>query len=216
MLERIVNISAGSDYKNSSKPNRYNKSSQYLSTFSSSLSDSISLSPATAFLSTIKWRLKKLTKSNSKIEINFEFDGYDFTAYVNQNELQFQNNFEYDIKKIFEELTGRYEIQTLILCPHNIKNSDKLDPKFHLTVLSEMIYRLIDLSHYSYSISVDNTEVKKIFSDTEYALRQEFNYINICLLSFLEKYLTIKADVINDNQRDGNALIMKKIQLKTF
>jgi hypothetical protein len=216
MLERIVNISAGSDYKNSSKPNRFNKSSRYLSTFSSSLPDSISLSPATAFLSTIHWRLKKITKSNNKIIINFEFDGYDFTAYVNQNEFHFQNNFEYDIKKIFEKLTRRFEVQTLILCPHNIKNSDKLDPKFHLTVLSEMIYRLIDLSHYSYSISVDNSEVKKIFSDMEYALCQEFDYINTCLLSFLEKYLTIKADVINDNKRYDNAFIMKKIQLKTF
>ncbi|MBI5730148.1 MAG: hypothetical protein HY963_03330 [Ignavibacteriales bacterium] len=216
MLERIVNISAGSDYKNSSKPNRFNKSSRYLSTFSSSLPDSISLSPATAFLSTINWRLKRITKSNDKIIINFEFDGYDFTAYVSQNEFHFQNNFEYDIKKIFEKLTERFEVQTLILCQHNIKNSDKLDPKFHLTVLSEMIYRFIDLSHYSYSISVDNSEVKKIFSDMEYALCQEFDYINTCLLSFLEKYLTIKADVINDNKRYDNALIMKQIQLKTF
>lgn len=216
MLERIVNISAGSDYKNSSKPNRFNKSSRYLSTFSSSLPDSISLSPATAFLSTINWRLKRITKSNDKIIINFEFDGYDFTAYVSQNEFHFQNNFEYDIKKIFEKLTERFEVQTLILCQHNIKNSDKLDPKFHLTVLSEMIYRFIDLSHYSYSISVDNSEVKKIFSDMEYALCREFDYINTCLLSFLEKYLTIKADVINDNKRYDNALIMKQIQLKTF
>jgi len=216
MLERIINISAGSDYKNSSKPNRYSKSSQYLSTFSSALSDSISLSPATAFLSTINWRLKRLTKNENKIVINFEFDGFDFTAYINHNEYQIQNNFEYDINKFFEKSAGKFEVQTLILCPHNFKNRDKLDPKFHLTVLSEMIYQLIDLNYNSYSISVNNIEVNKIFADAEYALRQEFNYINGCLLNFLEKYLTVKVDVINDNQKHDNVLIMKKIHIKTF
>jgi len=216
MLERIVNISAGLDYKDSSRPNRFNKNPHYLSGYGSSSSDSISLSPATAFLTTINWRLKKITKSNSKIVINFEFDGYDFTVYVNQNELQLQNNFEYDIKKIFEKLAETFEVQTLILSPYNNKNSDKLDPKFHLTVLTEMINKIIDHSHYSYSISADSTEVKKIFSDIEHDLRQEFDYINICLLGFLEKYLKIKIEVIDDNQRYGNALIMENIKLKTL
>jgi len=216
MLERIVNISAGSDYKNSSKPNRYNKSSNYLSTFSSSLSDSISLSPATAFLSSVNWYLKKLKKNNNKIEICFEFDGFDFTANVNQSGAYFQNNIEYDIKKITEMMVERFEVQILILSRLNHINNNMFDPKFHLTVLSDMINKIIEFSRYSYSISVDSTGIMKIFSGLEYGLRNEFDYINTCLLSFLEKYLTVKADILNDEMEYDNTLIMEKIHLKTF
>ncbi|MEW6653534.1 MAG: hypothetical protein AB1394_08710, partial [Bacteroidota bacterium] len=117
MLERILNISAGSDYKNStSKSGNYQRTSQFLTTLQSSLSDSISLSPATVFLSSVHWRLKKLSSEKEKYIIAFEFDEFEFTAYLGQPDILITQSIEYEVKRKVEHYAKLYETSLQIIC----------------------------------------------------------------------------------------------------
>ena len=72
MLEKITNISAGSDYKNAtSKTGRYNRTSQFINALNSSMTDSISLSPAVSYLNSLNWKLKKINKVKENLIVIF-------------------------------------------------------------------------------------------------------------------------------------------------
>jgi hypothetical protein len=213
MLERIQNISAGSDYKNStSKSGNYHRTSQFLNTLQSSLTDSISLSPATAFLSSVHWRLKKLSNEKEKFVITFDFDEFEFTAHIGQPELLITHTIEYEVKRRIENYAKLYEATMQMICSvteHNEKCGSRLTiPELNLFLLD-----VLELENLTYNLNSENSEVLKIFSQRSNSLYTEFNYLNKCIVAFLEKYLSLKynftAGAINQNE----SLLLRKVQI---
>jgi len=213
MLERIINITPGTDYKNSaSKSGHYQRSAAFLSTLQSTLSDSISLSPATAFLSSVHWRLKKLSKEKEKYVIAFEFDGFDFTAHVDQPEILVSHSLEYEIRKKVEQLTSRYEAYVQLITSVSDKR-EMPGSRTELPVLSSLLEDFIEMEELSYNLNADTIEVKKKFSQRKDLLIQEFNYLNSCLVVFLEKYLSIKYNFTAGAQNLNEGLLLRKVQI---
>ncbi|MFA7418996.1 MAG: hypothetical protein WCZ90_04850 [Melioribacteraceae bacterium] len=213
MLERIINITPGSDYKNSaSKSGHYQRSAAFLSTLQSTLSDTISLSPATAFLSSVHWRLKKLSKENEKYTIAFEFDGFEFTAHVGQPEILVSHSLEYEIRKKVEQLTSRYEAYVQLIT--SVSDSrDLAGSRTELPALSSLLDDFIEMEELTYNLNADTIEVKKKFSQRKDLLMPEFNYLNSCLVVFLEKYLSIKYNFTAGAQNRNEGLLLRKVQI---
>lgn len=215
MLERIVNIAPGSDYKNASgKTNRYHRTSQFLSELHSSVNDSISLSPATAFLSSVNWKLKKFQNEKEKYVITFDFDDFEFTAHIGQPDLVVTHSMEYHVKKIMERVTSRFMISVHFNTPHFAKLNDHIEVKTNLPYLTGFVNELVDLNDLSYLVKADSTEVKKIFFEKEESIRSEFDYLNNCMVSFLEKYLSMRyySDLKSNGTDEMLSLIRVQVE----
>ena len=208
MLEKIVNISAGSDYKQSSKSGARSKVSHYISEYHQVGNDSISLSPATAFLSVIGWKLKKIQIDKEKIHIGFSFDDVDFSTAINPGELFQLQRIVYSIKYSLDSFTGLIDVNIKISSPLISDNSESIQVKLHLPELKNFFDSIISSSEYKLHASSDTYEIQNIFSNMEHALRSEFNYINKSLISFLEKFLSIKI-----NMKHENIIMNKKMEL---
>lgn len=208
MLEKIVNISAGSDYKQSSKPGARSKASRYLSEYHQVGNDSISLSPATAFLSVIGWKLKKIQIDKEKIHIGFSFDEVDFSTAINPGELFQLQRIDYSIKYSLDSLSGLVDVNIKISSPLISDNSESIQVKLHLNELKNFFNSIISSSGYKSHASSDTYEIQNIFAEMEHDLRSEFNYINKSLISFLEKFLSIKINVKHDS-----IIMNKKMEL---
>ncbi len=212
MLERIVNIAPGSDYqKSSAKSSNYSRSGHFLHSLNSSMNDSISLSPATAYLSSIKWKLKQLKKEREKIILSFEFDEFDFTATLEQNGLT--NSIEYEVKRTVNKIPYVYRATVCIESNKLKKQKDKFEMLIHLPILNSFFEELVRLSDYAANISAENIQAKEAFFEKERDLISEFEYVNGCVLAFVEKYLSVNLLVAEKKDFMNDEILLKKIQI---
>lgn len=214
MLERIVNISAGSDYKNSAtKPGKYNRSSQFLHTLSASMSDSISLSPAVSYLNSMNWKLKKINKERENLIITFEFDGFEFTANIGYPEFALNNRVEYLIKKVIESISEKIELNINLETPPLISELPNEISKVQLYHFNLFVNDLIELNQSVYELNHDNYEVQKLFRTKEKYLRKEFDNMNKNLFHFVEKFLSIKLRIISNAEPVDDKFLLRKVQI---
>ncbi|MFA7228639.1 MAG: hypothetical protein WC061_06340 [Melioribacteraceae bacterium] len=216
MLEKIVNISAGSDYKQSSKPGRYSKVSRYISEYHPAGNDSISLSPATGFLSILGWKLKKIRSDKELIQVEFTFDDLDFSTTLNPNEFYQLHRFEYIIKYLLGNYLGSSELTVRIASFLDADISENNRVKVNLPEIKnflELIYS--SLGHKS-NLSSDLFEVQKTFSESESRLISEFNYINKNLIGFLEKYLSTKMNFKMEQNENHGRLELNSLHIRKF
>jgi hypothetical protein len=212
MLERIVNIAPGSDYqKSSAKSSRYTRSAHFLHSLNSTMNDSISLSPATAYLSTIRWKLKKLNNEREKIVVAFEFDEFDFTATLEQ--LSETKTIDYEVRKTINKIPYVYQAVIGIGSNSLKKQREKFDMLDHLPILNSFFDELVRLSDYTANMSVDNAQAKEAFFDKEKNLKPEFEYVNGCVITFLEKYLSMNLSPAEVRDGENDNLLLKKIQI---
>jgi hypothetical protein len=212
MLEKIVNIKPGSDYRHSSSPNKGAQAARYLNTFHSGSSDSFSLSPATVFLSSIHWQLKNFHNENEKLFVNFSFDEFDFSISILVGEISITTNFDYEIKRIYNSFIGNNEILAKISSPLYKEQNHNIEVKQNLPVLQNLYKSILELHERNGEIGIDDYFVGKIFIDLERNLLEEFTYINMCLLNFLEKYLSLRFNSKNDVE--NKHLILRELQIK--
>jgi hypothetical protein len=203
MLEKIVNISAGSDYKQSSKPGNYSKVARYIAEYHSTGNDSISLSPATGFLAILGWKLKKISSDKETIHIEFSLDDIDFSTTLNPNEIQLSHRFEYIIKFLLGNYAGSPELIVKISALFNPGSPENNYIKSHLPEIKNFFDAVYSACGHKSTVSADLIEVQKIFSESENGLIVEFNYLNKNLVAFLEKFLSIKINLRTDRDRNG-------------
>lgn len=214
MLEKITNISAGSDYKNAtSKTGRYNRASQFINVLNSSMTDSISLSPAVSYLNSLNWKLKRINKIKENLVVIFEYDGYEFTANVGYAETALNNHIDYLIKKFIEKFSNRVEINISIETPPLNKELQLKENEVNLFYLNLFVDDLLTLNEKVYELNENNYEVMKLFNSRERNLKYEFNVINENLFHFIEKYLSIKLRAISNAEPVEDKILLRRVQL---
>lgn len=213
MLEKIVNISAGSDYKQSSKPGRQSAVSSYINSYHAVSNDSISLSPATAFLSGIGWKLKKIQNEKEKLRIVFSFDDLEFSALINPIELIQIQRIEYEIKYSASSYTGIFNVNIKVEAPVNPEEPENIQVKLQLPELKKFLSSIISSFGFKADVSSSTYEVQKYFLEMEHELQREFNYINKGLINFLEKYLSVKINFKQEDKITGHMLELKLLQI---
>ncbi|MHB9041919.1 MAG: hypothetical protein ACYC4T_14795 [Melioribacteraceae bacterium] len=213
MLEKIVNISAGSDYKQSSRPGKQSAVSNYISSYHAVNNDSISLSPATSFLSGIGWKLKKIQNEKEKLRIVFSFDDFDFSTAIIPGEIIQLQRINYEIKYSLISYNGIVNMNVEISSPLNLEGSESIQVKLHLPELKKFFGSIISSFGSKTDVSSNNYEVQKLFVEMENALQREFNYINKGLINFLEKYLSLKISLKHEDVISGRMLELKLLQI---
>lgn len=193
MLEKIVNISAGSDYKNSaSKSGRYSRGAQFLHTLQSSMSDSVSFSPAVTYLTSINWKLKKINKDKENLIITFDYDDFEFCVNVGFPELAITNRFNYNIKKIVEKIYNKVDLSVNLETPILNREIQQSNSSVKLYYFNSFINGLIELNETVIQVSSTSFEVQKLLRLNEKQIKSELELMNENILIFIEKYLSIK------------------------
>jgi hypothetical protein len=215
MLEKIVNINAGSDYKNSTKPGKYSVAGRYLSDYQTQANDSVTISPASSFIAKIHWRLKQVKKDVNKVEITFDFDNFEFHTVISPTELILNPCFNYHIKKNLNELMVKGELNlTISSAIGNVSHEFEIKDK--LSVLSNFVEETLMIGGDKYLLNESDYSVSKIFYALVTGLKPEFEYLNNCLIIFFEKLMTSKINIPKNANRQDNLLVLKNYVIKNI
>jgi len=213
MLEKIENIAQGSDYQKSSGNNTKSGYKRSLSSSYSSVNDSILLSPAILFLSSINWKLKHLHIEKDKLSIVFTFDNFDFSSALTIGEIPSIEKIDYLVKYPSDHqinasyLTinfSSYITQSII---------DSSQTKHQLLDLTKFCISVIEAYSYNSGLVIDSIQIQDIYVRLEYDIKSEFAYLNKCLINFLEKYLSLKINPDKESEPAKSELKFKNIQL---
>jgi hypothetical protein len=213
MLDKIENIVPGSDYQKSSGNQEKSGYKRFLSNSYSSVSDSISLSPAILFLSSINWELKHLRIDKDKLNIAFTFDNIEFSSDLMISEIVSIEKIDYLVKyPANSQINTNYitlKLSSSVM--HSITDSSPI--KYQMLYLTKFCMSVIEAYGYNSGLSIDSIQVQDIYSEFEYEMKSEFAYLDKCLINFLEKYLTLKISSGNEYDPNKSELKLKYIQL---
>lgn len=215
MLEKIVNISPNSDYKKSTGNTKYYKKVNSYTYASNSINDSILISPATALLSTYGWKLKKFNQQSDKIHIIFELDDFEFDTTIHINELSKNKIIEYKIKKDIQGYAAEIVVIVTLSAPIKLDLENNLEKD--LNALKEFFEQFKSLSVKKPNVITDQNTIDSLSREFVGTIEKEINYINNCMIKFLDKYISIKLNFhhIQDGEFRGeqNGLIIKSIHI---
>lgn len=211
MLEKVLNINPGSDYKKStSNPKYYKKASGYHYSFASA-NDSLYISPATSLLASLGWKIKKLNKDSEKIQIMFELDGFDFEANIFINELNQNPKIDYRTRKNLERFSTVVLITVSLTAPI-ISIPGELESNIKLRGFSRFVDQFESTRFKKPSLITEKNTIETLFYDVRKEITEEFNLINSCFVSFLEKYISFKPVFHHSTGDEG--VIIKSIQIQ--
>ncbi|MFA7288224.1 MAG: hypothetical protein WC055_05030 [Melioribacteraceae bacterium] len=210
MLEKVVNIAPGSDYRKSAGNPRQFKRVMSFSFEHTSGNDSISISPATSLLSVFGWKVKKLKKNSDKIELDFELEDFLFEVILSSFQINQIPAIEYKVTKQLSGYTTELVITLFLEAPVN-SNSESIPVR--LDGLNRFIEQFNYISIKKPNIITDSHVIESLFIDFQKTLTKEFNYINSCLIQFLEKLLMFKYS-INSRTTERKSIMIKSIQIR--
>lgn len=211
MLEKVLNINPGSDYKKSTgNPKYYKKVSSYSFSLNAA-NDSLYISPATSLLARLGWKIKKLNSDNEKIQILFELDGFDFEANIYINELNHNPRIDYKTKKTIDRYSTEIMVTVSLSAPIiNTTSGIKTDIK--LAGLHKFFSQFDSARFKKPSIINESSTIELLIYDFRREINTEFNLINSCFVNFLEKYISIKP-VFQQNTGD-EGVVIKSIHIQ--
>lgn len=211
MLEKVLNINPGSDYKKSTgNPKYYKKTSGYHYTLATT-NDSLYISPATSLLASLGWKIKKLNKDSEKIQIMFELDGFDFEANIFINELNQNAKIDYRSKKNLERFATEVLITVSLSAPI-ISSPGELEANIKLRGFSRFVDQFESARFKKPSLITERNIIETLYYDVRKEITDEFNLINSCFVSFLEKYISFKPVFHPSTGNEG--VIIKSIQIQ--
>jgi len=213
MLEKIENIVPGSDYQKSSGNKEKSGYKRSLSNPYSSVSDSISLSPAILFLSSINWELKHLRIDKDKLNIVFTFDNIEFSSDLMINEIVSFVKIDYLIKYPANSQINTNYVTSKLSSSVMYSIMDGSPIKYQMFYLTKFCISVIEAYGYNSGLSIDSIQVQDIYSSIGHNMKLEFAYLNKCLINFLEKYLSFKINSGNEYDPNKSELNLKYIQL---
>ncbi len=212
MLEKIVNISASSDYKNPAKSGKQGTKTGIFRHAQFSLNDSISFSPAVVFLTNHRWKLNLIDKGNEKTVIDFELDEIRFVIKVCEMDLIRSQSLEYQITKNMEAKGKKYSVQLQFLSFVS-EHTTKLEPKLTLPALNNFLVALMELHGYVYQLSENHPVVQESFINHAESLQPEFKYLNSCIINFLETFLSTKFNFQTNDKNQRQQLSLSKLNI---
>lgn len=210
MLEKVVNINPGSDYKKSTgNPKYYKKVSGYQFT-TTSANDTLYISPATSLLASFGWKIKKLNKDSDKIQIQFELDGLNFEATFYLFELNQHPQVEYKISRKVNRFAYDVTVTSFFSIPFQAINSE-LVTDIKMYGLNKF-FNLFESPRFKKpSTLTDANVIETLIYNLKKEIQNELTQINNCFLKFLEKYISYKP--LNYNAFGDDGFIIKSINI---
>ncbi|MEO8399385.1 MAG: hypothetical protein ABI550_06160 [Ignavibacteriaceae bacterium] len=184
MLDKIINITAGSDFKKSKGFGSNNKPLKKNPYNSFQFHDSIIFSPALQFLTKVEWKLKEIKHlTNGSIAISFTAAEIEFQTIIDIPNISNLKTLDYKVIK--EEIIE--EQKNKLLIEIQVKVEESLPGVIHFTSLEKLFKRLFILKIEN-QLTRDNSGVlNNLIEDLMTDLKKEFNIVNNHLFTFLEK-----------------------------
>jgi hypothetical protein len=198
MLEKINNISAGSEYGKSTKVNSFNGTFAANYTKKVDSHDSVDISPAMQYLNHINWRLKELKHVvNEKILIVFVVSEIEFQTTISLTDF---NNIKFLDYRIVKEKKGEnWRSKIFVELTSSIgKIWYDMEPKIiNLSGLNVFLQRIFDANIYREISGDEKYLIDDLIADILPGIKNEFDFINNYLFNFVDKLTSLK---LNDNR----------------
>lgn len=212
MLNGILNITAGSDFKNAARPGRSFKLGKTNVYHIYDGQDTINISPAYNYLAKHKWKVKELNLEDEKLLFSFELGGFSFSVSVPLKQLNQLTNVEYTV---LGEKEGDETITNVVV--HFLVHLFPIDhnEKQHGEVLTNLITFFNRLYYLKLNGEIAPSERKVIDSLLEglpEKLQKEFNSINNGLFIFIEKYFNYKISGLSNKAIGNEKVYITKIR----
>ncbi len=212
MLEKIVNINPGSDYKKAAGNPKYYKKVNSFHIAGSISNDSLYISPATSLLAAIGWKLKRLQKDSEKIHLLFELDGFEFDTNFFLAEINQNAKVDYKVKKNVHGFATEI-IVTVTICAPIPSTAEKIDYNIKLVELAKFFEQFKSLNVKKPNTITEQNVIESLLLNHKKSITSEFNNINKCLINFLEKYISYKP-AFHHSIEDDSGVIVKSIHIQ--
>lgn len=212
MLNGIINIAAGSDFKNASKPDRNLKNNRLASYHMYEGQDSISISPAYGYLSKHKWKVNELNVEDEKLSMSFSLQGFEFSVVIPLRQMNQLTNIEYSVlaEKLEEGVSRRVAVNFLV----NISkiNYEEKQHGASLKNLEAFFNRLFYLNLKGEIGLNERKVIESILEGFAESIQSEFDSINNGLFIFVEKYFKLKLSGFNSKPQSNDKVFVTKIR----
>ncbi len=216
MLNGIINIAAGSDFKNASKPDRNLKNNRLATYQMYEGQDSISISPAYGYLAKHKWKVKELNVEDEKLSMSFTLQGFEFSVVIPLAQLTKLTGVEYKVlaEKIEDGISRRVVANFLV-------NVSKInyEEKQHGSNFKNIQTFFNRIFHLNLKGEIGPNERKVIDSILEGLaenIQTEFDSINNGLFIFIEKYFKLKLSGLDSKPVTEEKVFVTRIRSFTL
>ena len=188
MLNKIINISAGSDFKKSNGSGNQNKFLRRNPYSSFQFHDSIIFSPALQYLTNIQWRLKEISHlSKGKLAISFITSDIEFQTVVDLPNIDSLKTLDYKVIK--ENSQADDDDPMLVEVEVRIEgiNEEVLPQAVTLDKLENLFKRLFAFKIENQLNKTNSVMLTELIGDLLEDLKKEFDHVNNHLFNFIEK-----------------------------
>ena len=215
MLNKIDNISPGSEYSKANRPSGFSGNLATAYVRQSYVHDSVNISPALQFLNLVRWRLKQFKhKAKEKLFLNFILSDIEFQTTIDLVTIENADEVNYHmIKEGNESNFGSQIISEMSVKIENV-HYDKEPELINLSALNVFYQRIFNQRIYRELTQGDKYILDELVNGISAGIREEFGYLNNQLFIFLEKLEGIEVDKKDRKYTDpGEVVTVKSIRL---
>jgi hypothetical protein len=215
MLNKIDNISPGSEYSKANKPSGFSGNLAAGYVHQSYVHDSVNISPALQYLNLVGWKLKEFKHiAKEKLFLDFILSDIEFQTTIDLVSIEKADALYYHvIKEDSEHYYKSKIISDLAVRIDNIQY-DEEPTLINLSALNVFFQRIFKQRIYRELTQNDKYILDELVSGISSGIKEEFEYLNNQLFIFLEKLEGIKIDNKEPNSSDTNEIVtIKSIRL---
>ncbi len=214
MLDKISNISAGSEFSRSVKTGSFN--GLIGATYNKKINshDSVNISPALKFLNQVNWRLKDFKHIvNEKLSLTFLVSDIEFQTTLNLVNLQNIVSVEY---RIIKERRGKNWNSNTYLDLISVLDKIQYDEEpflINFSALNVLFQRIFDINVFNEITQKDKFLIQDLLKDIMFGINEEFNSLNSFLFTFVDKLTGVKIVKREEVNDDAESIIIQKIKV---
>lgn len=212
MLNRISNITAGSDFKSAAKQSKSMKYGRTPIYHIYDGHDSIDISPAYNFLVKHNWKIKELNIEDEKVYIHFILSGFDFSATIPLRQINQLADIEYTVSKEKEINGVLNKVSADFLVNLSKIDYNESEYQFGLNKLDDFFNRLIAIKDEVDLTSLDRLVIDRLLEGLTRGIQEEFDSVNNGLFIFIEKYFNIKISGWSSKAFNNGFIIVTRIR----
>lgn len=215
MLEKINNISAGSDFTKAVRSSNFGTVLSSTYTRKADAHDSVDISPAFKFLNSVNWKLKEFKHiANEKLFLGFVLSDIEFRTAIDLVNFEKISMFNYNVlKETKKDKTARRIIADLSV---RIDSVDyEAEPALiNFSALNVFFQRVFDLNIYREITREEKYLFDDLLDGILYGIKDEFIHLNNHVLIFLDKLNGQRVNKKEILKKDyGETVVIKKFKV---
>jgi len=195
MLNKIDNISAGSEFSKSTKPAGPGINAASVNSRRADVHDSVNISPALLFLNQVNWRLKEFKHSgNEKLYLNFIVSNIEFFTKIDLVNLTKAESLNYNLLKEENTINSRVKIYTDISSGLKEIRYDMEPYLINFSALNVFFRRVMEMKIYRELTRGDSYIFNDLLNGITNGIQNEFEQLNNQVFVFIYKLINIKKE----------------------